>query len=240
MACSHEEKLIAYLGGELAPDEVPVLLTHVKTCDECWQAARELMFIRRGLDMLAEASPCPSREDIFAYTDNGLAGEEGAVVAAHLDMCYACRTLVQDLQSLGLGQEGRDDADVTHRAKAAALSVVEGFLPGTRRYFERLWQRARSVLEGEEDNAGAVWNARTLQGHVAGTLGAGAADPVSVTAFIALMTSLAVARDIKSSVVDRSEEAIKDAIQRRASGMGAGKGLIGKLCEILPGALLDT
>ncbi len=239
MNCPDDEKLVAYVGGELDGDEVAEVLAHVRACPECRQAASELLALHRVLNVIAKERPCPSPEQMLAYLMHNLspAGEES--FKKHLHDCLTCRIMATDLEVVG--DSGVVDLDPANqqKAKVAALAVAESILPSIGRRFERLWEQAMTVLPEIIGRKRIDWNASHTRRQVIGALGAGAAEPATIMSMVAILTSLAVAFDWQSGRLSKERDAIREAVKIRARELGAGKGLIKKLCQVVPESFLS-
>lgn len=238
MPCPNEDSIIAYLGGELDSIEEGELLEHMKCCEQCWQIARELLLIQHGLGEIARENPCPSREEVLAFAEGQLDPSREAGFQEHVTGCLACQIIVQNLEALD-GEAAHEVLEgLKARARTGALAVVESFLPRTRRFFERLWDRAEEVSGELFTGKEAEYDAIAVREQVAGALGAGAVEPETVMALITVLSALTVANEMAHGGIENTEAALRTFIEDRARRLGAGEGLVKTLCESFPPVFL--
>jgi anti-sigma factor RsiW len=237
MPCPKDEKIEAYLGGELDAQETADLLKHLKTCARCRKSAQQLISLRRALGAVVAEPPCPSKEEVLAYVQGSVTSSQKAALEEHLKGCLECRMTIADLRKVAETLSMTAQTDLAERAREAVRAIVIEVMPDPGKRFDRLWEHGEFIVAGLLSGEGR-WNAGVVRQQVAGALGAGAAEPASVMALIAILTGLAVVREMTSGKVPRDEASVRAAVRRHAQNLGAGRGLLTKLSEELPGTLL--
>ena len=238
MGCPEEEKLIAFLGGELGAEETTSLFGHLKTCALCRKAAKELIGVHQAINGLAKVAECPSPEALAEYLAGTLPPERQRATALHVEACVLCRLALVDLEALEQELQGMELGELEHEVKTATQALAASYLDVERRRFEKLWHYATAIIEDLLKTGGRVWTDRMASQHVVGAMGAGTVEPATVAAMTAILIGLAVARDVASGAVSREETAVRKAVRQRAKQFGAKRGLIRALCEEIAPALM--
>ena len=238
MGCPEEEKVIAFLGGELGADETTSLLGHLKTCARCRKAAKELVGVHQAINGLAKVAACPSPKALAEYLAGTLLPERQRATALHVEACVLCRLALADLEALEQDLQGMELGELEHQVKTTTQALAATYLDVEARRFEKLWHHATAIIEGLLKTGGRAWTDRMASQHVVGALGAGTAEPATVATLTAILVGLSVARDVAGGAVPRDETAVREAVRQRAKQFGAKRGLMRALCEEIAPALL--
>ena len=239
MPCPQDERLVAYLGGELDAEQIPDLLRHVRECRECQKAAEQLLQLREHLSLAFREARCPAREDILGFVQGTLDAARRAEVEKHIENCLSCIVLVSELEAIGRDEPGLQAMEIESKVKGILKAAFSGMLSAGEKTFDKLWVYADSIRAKTLEAAEAQLTSDAVRSHVAGALGAGAVEPSAVMALTGILTGMGVLGEVVRGEVSTETESLRKTIRQHSKALGAGTGLQRRLCEILPPALRE-
>jgi anti-sigma factor RsiW len=134
-----EDLLSAYFDGELNPDELAAVVTHLDGCEPCIASFHRVKEARAALRLLPQLAPPEGvitglhpNEDLSAYLDGELTSTETRAITEHLGCCTECRNELLDL----------DAARAAVRA-LPRIDVGNTMVGGSELDLDRRWRRRR-------------------------------------------------------------------------------------------------
>ncbi len=126
--CPDAETLIAYVDCDLPPDVRGWVEAHAAHCAYCqaaivkeeqWNSAIRSAFVAEN------ETACPTDEQLSAYVDGGLSGQEQTGVHDHVEQCEECRQQVKVLREISRLNVQDLSALPRDLSEAAAASVSQ-------------------------------------------------------------------------------------------------------------------
>ncbi len=240
MNCPLEEKILELLEGDLPKAEVQEILTHVKKCKDCSKRLAEFKFLQVGLSKVLAEKTCVSEDDLWEYHRGTLPEEKRQELKVHIESCLPCQALLADwaMAEKTANEFFAQNLVWEEKAWKAAREIIAGFAKEGLTLYEQLWQRVRELISQKDQPA--TWNLAWVQNTVAGTLGAGAADPQAVMAMMTMLVAAMVAKDLEEGSIPADKTSIAQKARDYAQRIGAEKGLADHIQKVLPELLLES